>query len=109
MIAEIRDKQQEIAALCERFEVIRLGVFGSAARKDFDPSKSDLDFLVLFDRRDDADYLDRFFGLLWALEALFDRPVDLVTELSLRKPRLRTAIEQDLESLYVRPGVVSAA
>jgi predicted nucleotidyltransferase len=109
MIAEVRDKQQKIAALCERFAVIRLGVFGSATRGDFDPSKSDLDFLVLFDRRDDADYLDRFFGLLWALEALFDRPVDLVTELSLRKPRLRAAIEQDLESLYVRPGVVSAA
>jgi predicted nucleotidyltransferase len=109
MIAEVTEKRRALTELCERFEVIRLGMFGSATRGDFDPSKSDLDFLVLFDRRDDADYLDRFFGLLWALEALFDRPVDLVTELSLRKPRLRAAIEQDLESIYVRPGVVSAA
>ena len=109
MIAEVRDKQQEIAALCERFEVIRLGLFGSAARGDFDSLTSDVDFLVLFDRREDADYLDRFFGLLWELEALLGRPVDLVTEYSLRKPRLRSAVEKDLEPIYVRPGFASAA
>ena len=109
MIAEVRDKQQDIAGLCEQFEVIRLGLFGSAARGEFDPQSSDVDFLALFDRRDDADYLDRFFGMLWGLEALFGRPVDLMTEYSLKKPRLRSAVEKDLEPIYVRPGFPSAA
>jgi uncharacterized protein len=109
MIAEVAEKQREISALCKRFDVIRLSVFGSATRVDFDSQTSDVDFLVLFDRRDEADYLDRFFGLLWALEALLGRPVDLVTEYSLKKPRLRSAIEKDLEPIYVRPGFASAA
>jgi predicted nucleotidyltransferase len=109
MIAEVAEKQQEIAALCERFEVIRIGVFGSAARGDFDTSKSDVDFLVLFDRRDNPDYLDRYFGLAGELEKLLGRSVDLVTEGSVKTPYFRTAIEKDLESIYVRPGFASAA
>jgi predicted nucleotidyltransferase len=39
----------EIAALCRRYGVRRLEVFGSAARGiDFDPATSDADFLVEF-------------------------------------------------------------
>jgi uncharacterized protein len=37
-------------ALCRRFHVRRLDVFGSAARGDFDPEHSDVDFIVEFDR-----------------------------------------------------------
>lgn len=109
MIADVADKRREIAALCEQYEVIRLALFGSAARGDFDPAKSDLDFLVLFDRRDNPDYVSRYFDLADALEALFGRPVDLVTEHSLRRPRLRAEIERDMEPIYVRPGFASAA
>ena len=71
MIAEVAEKRSEVIALCEQYEVIRLALFGSAARGDFDPAKSDLDFLVLFDRRDNPDYVDRFLDLADALEALF--------------------------------------
>ncbi len=56
----------------------RLEVFGSAARgEDFDPTRSDADFLVEFapeTRFDHAGFLD----LKEALEALLGRPVDLV-------------------------------
>jgi predicted nucleotidyltransferase len=55
--------------------VRRLNLFGSAARGDFDPQRSDVDFLVEFDRtHTDALY----FGLKEALEGLLGRPVDLV-------------------------------
>ena len=109
MIAEVAEKRRELAALCEQYDVIRLALFGSAARGDFDPAKSDLDFLVLFDRRDNPDYVDRFLDLADALEALFNRKVDLVTELSARSPRFRASIDPDLESLYVRPDYETAA
>lgn len=44
MIALIVDKREEIAALCKRFGIGRLAVFGSAAACAFDPTSSDVDF-----------------------------------------------------------------
>ncbi len=43
----IAGKKEENAAVCRRHRVERLEVFGSTARgTDFDPDKSDVDFLV---------------------------------------------------------------
>ena len=109
MIAEVAEKQQEIAALCVRYDVIRLAIFGSAARGEFDPASSDLDFLVLFDRRDQPDYVERYLDMADALEALFGRKVDLVTELSARSPEFRASIDPDLEPIYARPNYETAA
>jgi hypothetical protein len=42
MIADIAQHRADIAALCRRFGVRRLDVFGSAARgADFEPERSD--------------------------------------------------------------------
>lgn len=109
MIDIVSDKQREIAALCEDYDVIRLGMFGSAVRDDFDPETSDLDFLVLFDYREGIAYVRRYFELAAALEELFGRKVDLVTEKSVKKERFRQAIERDLVSVYVRPDRATAA
>ncbi len=41
--------REALAALCRRFGVMRLEVFGSAVRDaGFDPKRSDADFLVTF-------------------------------------------------------------
>ena len=109
MIAEIAKHQQKIMDLCKQYEVIRLGLFGSAARGDFDPETSDLDFLVLFDRREGMDYVHRYFDLSRDLESLFGRKVDLITEGSVKKERFRQAIEKDLVWIYERPGRATAA
>src|SRR5262245_18756307 len=73
----IAEKRQSMAALCRRFGVQRLEVFGSAARGvDFDIHRSDADFLVSFaPQRDD---LTRFLDFKDALEVLLGFPVDLV-------------------------------
>ena len=45
----IQEKCADIAALCRRYHVRHLEVFGSAARGvDFDMASSDADFLVEF-------------------------------------------------------------
>jgi predicted nucleotidyltransferase len=63
MIAEISAHRQELEDLCRRFHVRRLDLFGSATGNDFDPARSDLDFLVEFDRRaPEALSFDTFFG-----------------------------------------------
>ena len=49
MLAELTRARADLAALCRQYRVVRLEVFGSAARgTDFDPARSDVDLLVSF-------------------------------------------------------------
>ena len=102
MHESIADKGPQIAELCRRYGVRRLEVFGSAARgQDFDPSRSDVDFLVeLGERRESASPFEAFFGLKWELEALLGRPVDLVSPSALVNPYVLRTIEQSREPVY---------
>jgi predicted nucleotidyltransferase len=45
MIGIVEDRRAEVAALCERYGVKRLDLFGSAAGDGFDPEASDLECL----------------------------------------------------------------
>jgi predicted nucleotidyltransferase len=65
------------------FGVRRLGLFGSFL-KGGKRKRSDLDFLVTFDRPT----FDNYMGLKFLLERLFHRKVDLVVEDNL-KPALK--------------------
>jgi predicted nucleotidyltransferase len=76
----IEARRAEIAAICARFGVRRLELFGSAATGAFDPARSDVDFLVALDAGRRIDPLEQYFGLKEALETLFGRSVDLVEE-----------------------------
>ncbi len=87
MIPLVEDRLAEVARLCETYGVERLDLFGSAAGESFDPHRSDLDFVVSFERRDPPDLFRRYFGLEEDLEALFGRGVDLVMEGALGKSR----------------------
>ncbi len=101
MLPLIETKRAEIAELCRRYHVRRLEVFGSAARDDFDPVRSDVDFLVDFDRdHREALSLKTYFGLKESLEALLGRPVDLVEDGAVENPYLRAHIEQSREPVY---------
>ena len=100
MLPLIAERRSEIAALCRRFGVRRLAVFGSAARaSDFEPQRSDVDFLVAFESPERMS-LDEFFGLRDALAATVGRPVDLVSEGSVRNPFIRAGIERSAETVY---------
>lgn len=101
MLSDIGRNRDALAALCRRFAVLRLEVFGSAARgKDFDPKSSDIDFLVVFDPHSDLPPLQRHFGLAQALEDLFGRRVDLVEESAVTNPYVRAGINRSREPVY---------
>jgi uncharacterized protein len=85
MIADISLHREELRDLCRRFHVRRLDVFGSAARGDFDPGRSDVDFLVEFATQNDD--LARFLDFKQALEALLARRVDLVDRKAIEASR----------------------
>ena len=101
MHAAIADKKRELADLCRRYDVVRLEVFGSAARgTDFDPETSDADFLVEFDPNSLMPPFEQFFGLVDALREVLGRPVDLVENHEFRNPYLRASIDQSRELVY---------
>ena len=101
MVAIVEQKKTALAELCRRYRVERLYLFGSAASGHFDSHRSDLDFLVSFsDREPTAEYADRYLGLAEDLEQLFGRPVDLVTEQSIRNPYFRREVESTRQLLY---------
>ncbi|WP_046864956.1 nucleotidyltransferase family protein [Microvirga massiliensis] len=90
-----------LAAICRRFHVRRLDLFGSAATGHFDPTESDLDFLVAFEESlPPGEYAEAYFGLKDALETLFGRSVDLLTEPALENPYLRRRIQAEKRTLY---------
>ncbi|MBI4310817.1 MAG: nucleotidyltransferase domain-containing protein [Chloroflexi bacterium] len=96
----IEEKRSEIAALCRRFYVRRLEVFGSAAGDDFDPDRSDVDLLVEFEPDFPMAALDAYFGFKEAMETLLGRPVDLVMPSAIRNPFLRESIDRSRALLY---------
>jgi len=93
-------QRARIAKLCRRYHVRRLDLFGSAARDDFDPGRSDVDFLVEFDESQGTPGLDAYLGLKGDLEKLLGRPVDLVTPETITNPYVRADIVRDRLTVY---------
>ncbi len=87
----------ELASICAELGVRRLELFGSALHSD---EPGDLDFLVDLGVRPPADYANAYFALLDRLQALFARPVDLVTPAGLDNPYFRERVEQEKALLY---------
>ena len=104
MVAITEQNRVALAQLCQHYRVQRLYVFGSALSDRFDAAHSDLDFLVRFaDREPSSEYAERHLGLAEDLERLFGRPIDLLTEQSIRNPYLRREIESTRQLIYEQP------
>ncbi len=100
MNPELAGHKPELDQLCRRYRVRRLELFGSAATDRYRPGESDLDFLVEFEPLPPGAYADTYFGLLEALERLFDAPVDLVVASAIRNPYFRQSVDQTKALLY---------
>ncbi len=89
----------EFAALCRRYHIERLSLFGSAARGEMS-ADSDIDLLVEFEVGR-APSLAGFEHLRKDLEELLSvKRVDIATPSILRNPYRRRAILADLKALY---------
>lgn len=95
----LADNRDAIAALCRRHGVRKLEVFGSILRQDFDSGASDVDLLVEFDPSATRSF-SNFLALKEALEALLQRPVDLVEPSAIGNRRLRLHIDRSKAPLY---------
>jgi len=90
----IESKRKELSALCRKYHVQRLEIFGSAVTESFDPGKSDLDFVVQFGKLAPGEYADTYFGLLEEMEELFQFRVDLIMDTAIDNPYFREKTEK---------------
>jgi hypothetical protein len=100
MLPLIEKSRSRIRELCLKHGVQRLELFGSAARGDFDPTTSDLDFFVEFTDPGWKGSFKRYMGLKLDLEETFGRPVDLVELASVKNPYFVEVATQHRRLLY---------
>lgn len=97
MVTTLAVPVDQLAALCRRYHVRELALFGSALREDFRPN-SDIDLLVEFEPEAPVTFL-----LLGQMErelaGLFGRRIDLVPKSGL-KPLLRQGVLETARVLY---------
>lgn len=88
-----RRETRRVAVLCRRYGIQKLELFGSAATGAFGPATSDLDFIVDLGEYE-AGVSHRFLGFADALERLFGRRVDVITEGPVGSPYFRDEVDE---------------
>ena len=90
----------EIKRLFNQYKVKRAYAFGSVCTDRFN-EKSDIDLLIAFqDGLNPIEYGDNYFSLVDALEKLFHRHVDLITEPTLRNPYFIQSLNKTKTPIY---------
>jgi len=91
----------KIIALCKKYKVAKLWVFGSILTPRFN-DESDVDFLVDFDEKriDLLDYADNFFNFIHEIEAVVGRKVDMVVNKSIKNRFFRAEIDETRHLLW---------
>ena len=89
----------ELASLCNQYNVDKMYLFGSATTPNF-REDSDIDFLVRFKAIDVNDYFDNYLNFKDNLVLLFGRDIDLLEEQALRNPILIKSINKSKELVY---------
>lgn len=90
-----------LIALCEKYKVAKLWVFGSVLTERFN-NDSDMDFAVSFDKKqiDLLDYADNYLDFIDDLKLLFRRDIDLVCDDSVKNPYFRKELDASKVLIY---------
>lgn len=92
-------KTAKLEQACKDFHVRRLYVFGSVASGNL-MDGSDLDFLVEFDRQGYQGAFEQYMGFKERLEAIYQRPVDLVTIKQFRNHIFQKEVDSSKTLIY---------
>ncbi|WP_035917223.1 nucleotidyltransferase family protein [Flavimarina sp. Hel_I_48] len=98
----IKDRHDIFYALCRRYEVDKLYIFGSSITSSFNKEISDVDLLVQLAIEKPEDRGIALITLWDKLEIFFDRKVDLLTDDSLKNPYLKENIDRTKKLIYDR-------
>jgi hypothetical protein len=95
--------QQQLPAIRESLEKHKIKtayVFGSVCSNNFN-EKSDIDFLVSFQKGlDPIDQGEHWWSLLFELEDILHRDVDLLNESSLHNPYFLQSVNKNKQLIY---------
>jgi len=94
---DLKEYQDEINRICQKYHVKSLTVFGSALSDQFDKS-SDIDFLLELETAEGG--IKRYMDIKFELENLFTRPVDLVMPKAITNQRLKNYIFSNTREVY---------
>lgn len=97
ILARLHVTDEQIAAFCRKWAILRFELFGSALRDDFD-EQSDVDVLVVFEHESQIRLHD-LLDMEAELQGLFGRKVDLIK---------RRLVEQNPNWIR-RRGILSSA
>src|SRR5215469_3892787 len=95
----IDDYKNTLTQLCVKNKVKSLYVFGSVLTSRFN-TESDIDLIVDIDSANPLEYADCYFNLKFALQDLFNRPVDLLENKAIRNDYLRMEIDNSKQLIY---------
>ncbi len=90
---------EKIRALCKKYKVAKLWVFGSVLTPRFN-DKSDIDFSVVFHYDQIHDLFLTFFDFIEELQQLLGRKVDLVDETAVKNPYFRSELDATKQLIY---------
>lgn len=94
---------EKLVALCKKYKVAKLWVFGSILTPRFNDD-SDVDFSVNFDsdtiNSEGLDWADIFFDFMHELENLFGRKVDLVCDDHVSNKYFRKELDSTKRLIY---------
>jgi len=91
---EIVEALKEHSDILRKYTVNKIGLFGSYARGE-QRKHSDIDFLVEFEEPS----FDNFMGLLYSLEDLFGRKVEILTPAGIESIRINQIKEEIKKSI----------
>ncbi|MCL1932618.1 MAG: nucleotidyltransferase domain-containing protein [Candidatus Azobacteroides sp.] len=95
-----------LTQLCLQNKVKSLYAFGSVLTSRFN-NDSDIDMIVDIDSANPIEYADCYFNLKFALQDLFNRPIDLFENKTIRNDYLRREIDNSKQLIYASTKSVS--
>ena len=99
----LEQRLEQLADLCTKHSVSRLYAFGSIVSGNFDEATSDIDLQVVLLPIDDPIEKGTILLELWdALEKLFERKVDLLTDQPIKNPFFSKSVEETKILVYDR-------
>ena len=95
----IKEKSEEIRETCKEHKVETLYAFGSAVSDSFS-EESDIDLLVIFGQGYEFGAFAQYFDFKEKLEAILNRPVDLVCYQAIRNTVFKHEVDNTKRLLY---------
>lgn len=102
MVAEVRNNLSKIVEACRDMQLKSLYLVGSGAREDDYTSESDLDFMysMIVDETGVAMSRKDYFDVMWKLEEITGRKVDLIPGEKIRNKYFLKSILEDKVKIY---------